>query len=129
MTIDSNGLSLRISPLDVEDGGNYSCTADNSLGKERGYVDVSGRPHAAKIVSPKKGFFKDQYNLTWTVDSFLPIGPLRHHVAAGRVGALAPRFHGVPTDYSQRLTMEHDAPQIERWMKEDDVDVAILVPL
>jgi hypothetical protein len=27
------------------------------------------------------------------------------------------------------LNKEQDAPQIERWMREDDVDVAILVPL
>ncbi len=32
-----------------------------------------GRPHPAKIVSPRLSYFKDQYNLTWTVDSFLPI--------------------------------------------------------
>ena len=76
--------------------GNYSCTADNSLGRQRGFIDVSGtrynviqlqwlrhlyfllgRPHAAKIVSPRLGHFKDQYNLTWLVDSFLPIEEYR----------------------------------------------------
>ena len=38
---------------------------------------ISGRPHAAKIVSPPLSYFKDQYNLTWTVDSFLPIEEYR----------------------------------------------------
>lgn len=37
----------------------------------------SGRPHAAKIVSPRLSYFKDTYNLTWTVDSFLPIEEYR----------------------------------------------------
>merc|ERR1712241_212010 len=59
------------------DFGNYSCTADNSLGRQRGFIDVSGRPHAAKIVSNPLSYFKDQYNLTWTVDSFLPIKEYR----------------------------------------------------
>ena len=59
------------------DFGNYSCTADNSLGRQRGFVDVSGRPHPAKIVSNQLSYFKDQYNLTWTVDSFLPITEYR----------------------------------------------------
>ena len=59
------------------DFGNYSCFAENSLGRQRGYIDVSGRPHAAKIVSPSLGYYKDQYNLTWTVDSFLPIKEYR----------------------------------------------------
>ena len=36
-----------------------------------------GRPHAAKIVSPKQSNLKDQYNLTWTVDSFMPIEEYR----------------------------------------------------
>uniref|UniRef100_A0A0K2SXN7 Ig-like domain-containing protein n=1 Tax=Lepeophtheirus salmonis TaxID=72036 RepID=A0A0K2SXN7_LEPSM len=59
------------------DFGNYSCMADNSLGRQRGSIEVSGRPHIAKIVTPNLGYFKNQYNLTWTVDSFLPIEEYR----------------------------------------------------
>ena len=63
------------------------------------------------------------------VESFLPIGALRAHAEAGRIGSLAARFHGVPTDYSQRRTIEDDAPEILRRCREDGVDVALLVPL
>ena len=49
--------------------------------------------------------------------------------AQGRIGSVAPRFHGVPTDYSQRRTIEQDAPQILERCREDGVDVALLVPL
>jgi len=35
----------------------------------------------------------------------------------------------VPTDYSQRRTIEQDAPQILARCREDGVDVALLVPL
>ena len=59
------------------DFGNYSCMADNSLGRQWGQIEVSGRPHVARIVSPRLSYFKDQYNLTWTVDSFLPIKEYR----------------------------------------------------
>jgi len=59
------------------DFGNYSCMADNSLGRQWGQIEVSGRPHVARIVSPRLSYFKDQYNLTWTVDSFLPIEEYR----------------------------------------------------
>ena len=62
-------------------------------------------------------------------ETYLPLQRLAEHVAAGHLGSLSPRFYGVPTDYSQRLTIEQDAPQIERWMREDDVDIALLVPL
>ncbi len=63
------------------------------------------------------------------VESFLPLEALRALESAGRIGALAPRFHGVPTDYSQRRNIEIDAPEILRRCREDQVDVALLVPL
>ena len=63
------------------------------------------------------------------VESFLPLGHARRAVADERLGGLAPRFHGVPTDYSQRRTMQEDAPEILRRCREDAVDVAMLVPL
>ena len=62
-------------------------------------------------------------------ETYLPLARLAEHVDAGHVGSLSPRFYGVPTDYSQRLTLEQDAPQVEAWMREDGVDVALLVPL
>jgi len=62
-------------------------------------------------------------------ETYLPLARLAEHVEAGHVGSLSPRFYGVPTDYSQRLTLEQDAPRIEAWMREDDVDIALLVPL
>ena len=66
---------------------------------------------------------------TRDVESFLPIRSLASWVAAGRIRDLAPRFHGVPTDYSQRNTLERDAPEILRRCREDDAHVALLVPL
>lgn len=63
------------------------------------------------------------------VDSFLPVNPLKRLQAAGRIGRVAPRFYGVPTDYSQRRTREEDAPEIARRCREDGVDALLLVPL
>jgi hypothetical protein len=66
---------------------------------------------------------------TRDVESFLPIRRLQELAAQGRIGSVAPRFHGVPTDYSQRRTLEQDAPEILARCREDLVDVALLVPL
>ena len=63
------------------------------------------------------------------VESFLPIRQLEHFVSTNRIGAVAARYHGVPTDYSQRRTNEQDAPEILRRCREDGVDIALLVPL
>ena len=66
---------------------------------------------------------------TEDVGSFLPITRIREYVEQGRLGSIAPRYHGVPTDYSQRATREKDAPQILARCLEDGVDIALLVPL
>ena len=63
------------------------------------------------------------------VESFVPLGALRSFAGEGRIGSLAKRFHGVPTDYSQRRTIERDAPEIVARCNEDEVDIALLVPL
>ena len=62
-------------------------------------------------------------------ETFLPIRRVQEWIAAGRVGSLAEHFVGVPTEYSQRRTIERDAPEVERLLREDGVDVALLVPL
>ena len=92
------------------------------------------RPYAAPVdTAPGCTYTAD---LSWAKDethtndlnTYLPVDRLDAAVAAGRVGAASPRFYGVPTDYSQRRTRE-DAADIARWMAEDEVDVAVLVPL
>lgn len=97
-----------------------------------------GAPRATRLFaapnSASGGLFTDKSwdrEATHTDDpeTYLPLARLAEHVAAGRIGSLSPRFYGVPTDYSQRLTLEQDAPQVEAWMREDAVDAALLVPL
>lgn len=70
-------------------------------------------------------------NATHTDDreSFLPIGALKALAAESRIGALAPRFHCAPTEYSQRATQAQDAPEILERLRADGADVAILFPL
>ena len=66
---------------------------------------------------------------TSDLDSFFPVHRLQEAVEAGRVGSISPRFYGVPTEYSQRRTNDADAPKLLELMREDGVDVAMLVPL
>ena len=48
--------------------------------------------------------------------------------SARRIGELAPRFFGAPTNRSHRVTLETDAPEILARCKADNVDAAVLVP-
>ena len=63
------------------------------------------------------------------LNSYFPIDHLADIAKAGRVGRLAERFHCIPTEYSQRRTLEEDAPEILQRCRQDKVDVALLVPL
>jgi hypothetical protein len=60
--------------------------------------------------------------------TWFPLAALQQAVKAGRLGGLAPRFHGAPTNRSQRVTMETDAPELLRRCREDGADVVLLVP-
>lgn len=63
------------------------------------------------------------------VDSYFPITRLREFAAEGRIGSVAPRYHGVFTSYSQRKTSDVDSPEILRRCREEEVDVVVLTPL
>jgi D-proline reductase (dithiol) PrdB len=60
--------------------------------------------------------------------TWFPLPALKQLAAAGRIGELAPRFFGAPTNRSHRVTLETDAPEILARCRADGVDAAILVP-
>ncbi|MBL8381596.1 MAG: reductase [Burkholderiales bacterium] len=62
------------------------------------------------------------------IDAWFPLRALRRAAAAGTIGAVAPRFVGVPTNRSQRHTLETDCPAVLDFLREDRVDCAVLVP-
>ena len=61
-------------------------------------------------------------------NTWLPLAQLQRAVKDGRIGALTPRFHGAPTNRSQRVTNETDAPELLRRCREDGADAVVLVP-
>jgi hypothetical protein len=59
--------------------------------------------------------------------SFFPLRALREAAALGRIGSVAPRFHGLPTNRSQRTTLQVDAPELVQRCLDDAVDAVLLV--
>ena len=65
----------------------------------------------------------DTVTHTRDVGSFLPIEACSNRIRGG-IGSLASHYQSVPTAYSQRQTIEEDAPAIvdlmnkERWMSQ-----------
>ena len=59
-------------------------------------------------------------------NSWFPLPALRRLAAVGRIGAVAPRFHGVPTNRSHRMTLDRDCPELLRRVREDRADAVVL---
>jgi hypothetical protein len=60
-------------------------------------------------------------------NTWFPLPQLRRCAAAGLIGEMAPRFHGLPTNRSHRTTIEIDCPELLARCLADRVDAAILV--
>jgi hypothetical protein len=60
--------------------------------------------------------------------TWFPLPQLMRLAREGRIGEVAPRFFGAPTNRSHRVTIETDAPEILARCRADNVDAAVLVP-
>jgi hypothetical protein len=69
----------------------------------------------------------DRAHLSDDQNCWFPLPALKRAAAAGRIGAVSERFHGVPTNRSQRHTLEVDAPDVLARLREDRADAAVLV--
>jgi hypothetical protein len=93
------------------------------------------RVNSAPTTPPPVRLYTD--DLSWDketthtddVNTFCPVEHLQALVTEGVVGALTARFHCAPTEYSQRTTLQKDAPELHRRLVEDGADIALLVPL
>jgi D-proline reductase (dithiol) PrdB len=60
--------------------------------------------------------------------TWFPLSQLQRLASQRRIGEVAPRFFGAPTNRSHRVTLETDAPEILARCRADQVDAAVLVP-
>ena len=61
-------------------------------------------------------------------NTWFPLPALKRLVGKGRIGEVAPRFFGAPTNRSHRVTIETDAPQLLDYCRADHVDAVVLIP-
>ncbi|HQR84757.1 MAG TPA: hypothetical protein PL192_07605 [Polynucleobacter sp.] len=59
---------------------------------------------------------------------WFPLEAAKRALAKGLIQSLSKNFYGLPTNRSQRHTLEIDAPLILSKMRADHVDVAVLIP-
>ena len=117
-----------VSTSEISVRGGESNEDEAQMGIVGGTYTIPSDLPAAQLYSPSRSF--DQAATTLEdVDAFFPTTRLHEAVAAGRIGSLTARFHGVFNAYSQRRTRERDAPAVLECCREDGADVAILVPV
>jgi len=61
------------------------------------------------------------------IATFFPLTALHHAASAGRIGQLAGRYFGLPTNRSQKTTLTVDAPDVLGRCRAEGVDAAIFV--
>lgn len=61
-------------------------------------------------------------------NAYFPLPALRRAVRDGRIGAITESFLGLPTNRSQRTTLEVDCPDLVARIKAERADATILVP-
>jgi hypothetical protein len=83
---------------------------------------------AERLFSRQEHYDKHATHLD-DVNTYFPVTRLQEKADAGRIASLAPRCHGVYTAYSQKRTLEVDAPEVLRRLREDEVDIAVLTPV
>lgn len=87
------------------------------------------------VASPPSALFTA--DLSWDKEathtddlgSYFPLAELSRQVASGHLGGLTASYFCVPTEYSQRQTLEVDAPAIAAAAIEEGADAVLLVPL
>jgi D-proline reductase (dithiol) PrdB len=89
------------------------------------YDGDTSKPHDLRIshIAYDRAHTSADDSGTW-----FPLPQLKRFAAAGRIGEVAPRFFGAPTNRSQRVTIETDAPEILARCQADQIDAAVLVP-
>ncbi|MEM7339002.1 MAG: hypothetical protein AAF467_10170 [Actinomycetota bacterium] len=101
------------------------------------YRVPSDLPRVPAVTPREKVEQLDTQYLSWAKDethtndteSFVPLARLAEFADAGRIGSVSDRVYCLPTQFSHRQTTKRDTPRVLEWMREDDVDLAVMVPL
>lgn len=100
-------------------------THENKVGS---VYDVPTNTPAELLFSRQEHYDKNATHLG-DVNTYFPVSRLKEAVASGRLGSIAPECYGVYTAYSQKQTLEHDAPEVLARCRNNEVDVAVMTPV
>ncbi len=68
------------------------------------------------------------HTMATDLGAYFPLAALHEAKNNKLIGRVANRFYGLPTNRSQRTTIETDAQRLLAFCQEDEVDIALLIP-
>jgi len=117
-----------VSTGEVEVRGADLSEDENQMGNVGGVYSIPSDTPEDRLFSASHSYDKHATTLE-DVNAFFPSARLHEAVASGRIAGLTDRFIGVYNAYSQRRTMERDAPEVLKRLREDGADIAVMVPV
>ena len=97
-------------------------------GEEANVVEIASDTPVERLRSIEEHY--DRHATTVEdVNAFFPITHLQELAADGTIGGLPPRFQKIFPNYSHRVTMTRDAPEVLAQLRDDHVDAVLLVPV
>jgi hypothetical protein len=98
------------------------------LGEEANVVEIPSDTPVERLASIEEHY--DRHATTVDdINAFFPIRHLQDLARDGTIGGLPPRFHKIFPNYSHRVTMTRDAPEVFAQLRDDSVDAVLLVPV
>lgn len=119
------GLITTAAPFDPDKGDQGPGAAYNARAKF--YEVYSGDTALNHDVRISHVAIDRQHTGMTDSGGWFPLPLFRTFAEQGIIGELAPRFHGAPTNRSQRHTLAVDCPEILKRCREDGVDAMVLV--
>ena len=119
-------LITTAAPYQPDKGDQGPDAAYNSAAKF--YQVFSGAADGAPDLRISHVAIDRQHTRATDMAAYFPLAALRRAAGSGRIGSIAPRFHGAPTNRSHRTTLETDCPELVNRCEADGAEAAILVP-
>ena len=92
------------------------------------YKVYSGNTDQVDFLGISHVGYDRKYSTAEDINSFFPLEALKRAERQGRVGQLSARYYGAPTNRSQATTIKKDCSDLLNLLRQDNVDVVILVP-
>ena len=118
------GLVTTAAPYQPEQGEQGPGAAYNAAAKF--YTVFSGDSAADHDLRISHLGYDREHTTAEDQNTWFPLPALRRAATSGRIGEVAPRFHGMPTNRSHRTTLDQDCPELLRRCRDDRVDAVVL---